>query len=99
MDTDSVRTRQGKFWVSEEGQEGRLSVIPNLCPLSTDKAPEGSGLLQSPHVEVLRVIGKPLALAPLTTVLLKGGDIIRGHASEYRMWNIINKLTLLKWGL
>lgn len=48
---------------------------------------------------VRRVTGKPLALAPLITVLLKGGDIIRGCASEHRMWNIINMLTLLKWGL
>lgn len=34
-----------------------------------------------------------------TTVLLKGRDVIRGRASKYRMWDIINKLSLLKWGL
>lgn len=53
-------------------------------------------------VVVLVVVGcskaveGPLAVAQLTTVLLEGGDIIRGRASEYRMWDIINKLTLLK---
>lgn len=43
-----------------------------------------------------KAVEGPLAVAQLTTVLLEGGDIIRGCASEYRMWDIINKLTLLK---
>lgn len=96
MDADSVRTRQDKTRVSEKGQESYPQPLPFVhCQGSRG----GGGPLQSSHVEVLQVVGKALALAPLTTVLLKGGDIIRGHASEYRMWNIINKLTLLKWGL
>lgn len=41
------------------------------------------------------VVG-PLTSAQLTTVLLEGGDIIRGRASDYRISDIINKLTLLK---
>lgn len=43
-----------------------------------------------------KAVEGPLALAQLTTVLLEGGDVIRGCASESRMWDIINKLTLLK---
>lgn len=43
-----------------------------------------------------KAAGGPLALAQLTTVLLVGGDVIRQHGSQYRMWDIINKLTLLK---
>lgn len=43
-----------------------------------------------------KAVEGPLAVAQLTTVLLEGGDIIRGCTSEYRMWDIINKLTLFK---
>lgn len=87
------------LFASVWGQEGG-SVIPDQRPSSTAKATvmRGAAYYTAP-VGVRREVGGPLALALLTTVLLKGGDIIRGRTTEYRMWNIINKLTLLKWGV
>lgn len=64
-------------------------TTPLYCPCRG-----GGGVSGGPNGGV-----RPLALARLTSVLLKGGDVIRGHASEYKMCNIINKLTLLKWGV
>lgn len=52
-------------------------------------------IIQQPMCSTKAVRG-PLALARLTTVLLVGGDVIRQHGSQYRMWDIISKLTLLK---
>lgn len=42
---------------------------------------------------------KPLARVPMTSMLLNGEGVIKGHANDYEMWNIINQLTWLKWGL
>lgn len=77
--------------------QGGSSVIPDQRPSSTAKAAIVRGA--SHYTAPLGGGGGLLALAALITVLLKGGDVIRGRASEYRMWNIINKLTLLKWGV
>lgn len=83
------------------GQEPRLG-IHDQCSLSAAKAAAVNGVcsLYSPCVYVgggrSEALERPLALAQLTTVLLEGGDIIRGCASENRMWDIINKLTLLR---
>lgn len=75
--------------------QGGSSVIPDQRPSSTAKA----AIVRGASHYTAPLGGGLLALAALITVLLKGGDVIRGRASEYRMWNIINKLTLLKWGV
>lgn len=50
----------------------------------------------APVVPCSKVVVGPLTLAQLTTMLLEGGDVIRGCTSEYGLSDIINKLTLLK---